>query len=114
MPGRAGVDAMSGPLVPGERTGPLLTVTGLSRGFGQVEVLDGVDLQVGWGEAVTVTGPNGSGKTTLLRCVTGADRLVRGRSRKLAGGGRIFMSGSSWPPWSDRWPSDRPGRWGGC
>jgi ABC-2 type transport system ATP-binding protein len=78
MPGRAGVYAMSGPLVPGERTGPLLTVTGLCRSFGQVAVLAGVDLQVGWGEAVAVTGPNGSGKTTLLRCVTGADRPSAG------------------------------------
>jgi ABC-2 type transport system ATP-binding protein len=78
MPGRAGVHTVSGPLGPGEHTGPLLTVTGLCRSFGQVAVLAGVDLQVGWGEAVAVTGPNGSGKTTLLRCVTGADRPSAG------------------------------------
>jgi ABC-2 type transport system ATP-binding protein len=78
MPGRAGIHTVSGPLGPGERTGPLLTVTGLCRSFGQVAVLAGVDLQVGWGEAVAVTGPNGSGKTTLLRCVTGADRPSAG------------------------------------
>jgi ABC-type multidrug transport system ATPase subunit len=58
--------------------GALLTVTGLCRRFGKVPVLTGVDLSVGWGEAVAVTGPNGSGKTTLLRCVAGADRPSAG------------------------------------
>ena len=58
--------------------GPLLSVSGLSREFGQVPVIEGIDLQVGWGEAVAVTGPNGSGKTTLLRCVVGTDRPSAG------------------------------------
>jgi ABC-2 type transport system ATP-binding protein len=58
--------------------GPLLSVSGLSRLFGDVPVIEGIDLQVGWGEAVAVTGPNGSGKTTLLRCVVGADRPSAG------------------------------------
>jgi ABC-2 type transport system ATP-binding protein len=61
-----------------DRTGPLLTVTGLSRSFGETPVLTGVDLRVDWGEAVAVTGRNGSGKTTLLRCVAGADRPSAG------------------------------------
>jgi ABC-2 type transport system ATP-binding protein len=58
--------------------GPLLSVSGLSRVFGEVPVIEGIALQVGWGEAVAVTGPNGSGKTTLLRCVVGADRPSAG------------------------------------
>jgi ABC-2 type transport system ATP-binding protein len=58
--------------------GPLLSVSGLSRVFGHVPVIEGIDLQVDWGEAVAVTGPNGSGKTTLLRCVVGADRPSAG------------------------------------
>jgi ABC-2 type transport system ATP-binding protein len=64
--------------VPSDRSDRLLTVTGLRRSFGQTDVLAGVDLRVGWGEAVAVTGPNGSGKTTLLRCVMGADRPSAG------------------------------------
>jgi ABC-2 type transport system ATP-binding protein len=56
-----------------DRSGPLLTISGLRRSFGETPVLAGVELAVGWGEAVAVTGPNGSGKTTLLRCVAGAD-----------------------------------------
>jgi ABC-type multidrug transport system ATPase subunit len=58
--------------------GPLLVVAGLRRSFGPVTALAGVDLQVGWGEAVAVVGPNGSGKSTLLRCVAGADRPSAG------------------------------------
>jgi ABC-2 type transport system ATP-binding protein len=65
-------------LVPPDRAAPLLMVSGLSRSFGPVPVLAGVDLAVRRGEAVAVTGPNGSGKTTLLRCVAGADRASAG------------------------------------
>jgi ABC-type multidrug transport system ATPase subunit len=61
-----------------DRAGPLLLVAGLSRNFGEHPVLAGVDLEVGWGEAVAVVGPNGSGKTTLLRCVAGSDRPSAG------------------------------------
>jgi ABC-2 type transport system ATP-binding protein len=73
VPGRTELSASATSAAPQDRTGPLLTVLGLSRSFGHLPVLAGVDLTVGWGEAVAVTGPNGSGKTTLLRCVAGAD-----------------------------------------
>jgi ABC-2 type transport system ATP-binding protein len=64
-----------------ERTGPLLTITGLRRSFGEVEVLSGIDAEVRPGEAVAVVGPNGSGKSTLLRCVAGMDRPSAGSVR---------------------------------
>lgn len=51
-----------------ERT---LEVRGLSRRFGQLEVLSGLDVDLAPGERLAVRGPNGSGKTTFLRCVTG-------------------------------------------
>ncbi|WP_116134130.1 amino acid ABC transporter ATP-binding protein [Tropicimonas sp. IMCC34043] len=50
-------------------TDPLLSIRGLRKSFGEIEVLKDVDLDVGRGEVVTVIGPSGSGKTTLLRCV---------------------------------------------
>jgi polar amino acid transport system ATP-binding protein len=48
---------------------PLLSVTGLSKIFGEVPVLDRVDLTVQTGEIVMIVGPSGAGKSTLLRCI---------------------------------------------
>jgi ABC-2 type transport system ATP-binding protein len=79
MPRRLEASAGSALVTPPDRSGPLLTISGLSRNFGPVHVLTGIDAAVGWGEAVAVTGPNGSGKTTLLRCVAGADQPTSGR-----------------------------------
>ncbi len=50
---------------------PLLQVQGLCAGYGPVQVLFGVDLDVRAGEVVAVLGPNGAGKTTLLRALAG-------------------------------------------
>ena len=50
-------------------TEPLVRIRGLGKSFGATRVLEGVDLDVGRGEAVVVIGPSGSGKTTLLRCI---------------------------------------------
>lgn len=50
---------------------PLLDIRGLSSGYGKIEVLHEVDLQVAAGEVVVLLGPNGAGKSTLLRAVSG-------------------------------------------
>ncbi|MBM9468292.1 amino acid ABC transporter ATP-binding protein [Nakamurella leprariae] len=47
---------------------PAISIRGLHKSFGPVEVLKGIDLDVP-GEVVCVIGPSGSGKSTLLRCV---------------------------------------------
>ncbi|HEX9891517.1 MAG TPA: ABC transporter ATP-binding protein [Actinomycetota bacterium] len=49
----------------------LLEVVGLSRRFGGVRAVDGVDFHTDQGEIVGVIGPNGAGKTTLFNIVTG-------------------------------------------
>jgi branched-chain amino acid transport system ATP-binding protein len=49
----------------------LLEVRGLRAGYGIVEVLFGLDLEVDAGELVVVLGANGSGKTTTLRAISG-------------------------------------------
>ena len=49
----------------------LLSVTGLTAGYGKIAGLHGVDMTIHAGEAVALLGPNGAGKTTLLRAVSG-------------------------------------------
>ena len=50
---------------------PLLEIRGLRGGYGRVEVLRGVDLQVNAGEMVALLGSNGAGKSTLNKMVCG-------------------------------------------
>jgi branched-chain amino acid transport system ATP-binding protein len=49
----------------------LLSISGLAAGYGEQQVLFGVDLHVGRGEAVSLMGRNGMGKTTTVRAVMG-------------------------------------------
>ena len=51
-------------------TGPLVEISGLSAGYGEVPVLFDVSLVVEAGEIVTLVGSNGAGKTTLLRALS--------------------------------------------
>lgn len=60
------------------RTSPLLRVRGLTKKFGDIEVLSGVDLTVTSGKALALRGRNGAGKSTLLRCITGVDAPTAG------------------------------------
>jgi branched-chain amino acid transport system ATP-binding protein len=54
----------------------LLSVRGLHAGYGEVEILRGIDLVVGAGDMVAVLGANGAGKSTLNMAISG---LVRAR-----------------------------------
>ncbi len=53
---------------------PILAISGLSKQFGGVTALAGVDLTIEEGEILGVVGPNGSGKTTLFNVVTGVHK----------------------------------------
>ena len=59
----------------------LLQIDGLACSYGGIDVLHGVDMQVGAGEAVCLVGPNGAGKTTLAKAVTGLVRPTAGDVR---------------------------------
>ena len=48
---------------------PLLKVRGLTKKFGNLNVLNGIDQDIFKGEKVVVIGPSGSGKSTFLRCL---------------------------------------------
>jgi len=49
----------------------LLSVRGLTAGYGPIEVLHGIDLDVNEGEIAVILGANGAGKTTTMRAVSG-------------------------------------------
>ncbi|HEU4894361.1 MAG TPA: ATP-binding cassette domain-containing protein, partial [Acidimicrobiia bacterium] len=65
---------------------PLLQIEGLSKAFGGLRAINGLDLHVDEGEIVSVIGPNGAGKTTLFNMITGlyapdrGDIVFEGRS----------------------------------
>jgi branched-chain amino acid transport system ATP-binding protein len=57
----------------------LLEVVGLAAGYLGERVIDGIDIEVGDGEAVAIVGSNGAGKTTLFRAIAGLLPAVDGR-----------------------------------
>jgi len=61
------------------RSDPLLLLQGVSAGYGELTILQGVDLSVAAGETLCVIGRNGMGKTTLLRTIVGQTRLLDGK-----------------------------------
>ena len=51
-----------------------ITVSGISKGFGSLSVVDNVTLDVRDGEFIAIVGPSGCGKTTLLNIIAGFER----------------------------------------
>ncbi len=56
----------------------MITTTGLSKHFQDLQVLKNIDLQVAAKDIVVVLGPSGSGKSTLLRCLNGLEDISGG------------------------------------
>ena len=55
----------------GSASSVIISLRGLSKSFGAVRAVDGVDLDIYQGEFLTLLGPSGSGKTTVLRMIAG-------------------------------------------
>jgi branched-chain amino acid transport system ATP-binding protein len=70
---------------------PKLSVSHLQAGYGDVQVLWDISLEVKPGELVCLIGSNGAGKTTLLRCVSG---IVKATSGTIAIDGRDMTNAS--------------------
>jgi len=71
----------------------LLSLENLTKRFGGLVAVDGVNLEVEKGESIGIVGPNGSGKTTLYNVISGV---------YLADAGKIIFEGkdiTSWPPY---------------
>jgi ABC-2 type transport system ATP-binding protein len=69
---------------------PAVEIAGLTKSFGSVPALDGLDLTVPTGEVVGFLGPNGAGKSTTIRVLLGLLRADTGSVRLLGG-----------DPWAD-------------
>lgn len=63
---------------------PVIRTVGLTKDFGKLKVLKGIDEQILRGEVVSVIGPSGSGKSTFLRCLNRLEEPT---------GGKIFFEG---------------------
>ena len=104
---------------------PFLVIDALTKRFGKVPALDGIDLALGKDELLVVLGPTGAGKTTLLRTIAGLEEPTSGTIRMngadvapLSPAERdvalVFQNFSLYPDWSVRknmeFPLRAPGR----
>ena len=56
----------------------LLAISDLDAGYGDLQILDGVDMDVADGEYVAIVGPNGAGKSTVMKSVFGLTTYMGG------------------------------------
>ena len=60
----------------------MIQLQGITKSFGSLQVLRGIDLNIDKGEIVSIVGPSGAGKTTLLQIMGTLDALDSGTDRK--------------------------------
>ena len=70
----------------------ILSVSGLKKSYGKLDVLKDINVDIGEGEVVCVIGPSGSGKSTMLRCLNMLEQPDGGRielhGKEVFGGGK--------------------------
>ncbi len=57
----------------------MITFEGVNKWFGDLHVLQDIDLEVDRGEVVVICGPSGSGKSTLIRCINRLEKFQKGK-----------------------------------
>jgi ABC-2 type transport system ATP-binding protein len=62
-------------------TTPAIELTGISKNFGAIHAVDGVDLSIARGEVVALLGPNGAGKSTTIDLALGLSHPTTGTAR---------------------------------
>ncbi|MBC7578313.1 MAG: amino acid ABC transporter ATP-binding protein [Tardiphaga sp.] len=72
------------PADPAQTAAPIIEMSGVTKWYGDVQVLKDIDFTVARGERVVICGPSGSGKSTMIRCI---NRLEEHRD------GRIVVNG---------------------
>ena len=78
-PDPAGPDPLAGPSVaPGHTGPPLVVLTDVDKYFGELHVLQQINLSIARGEVVVVLGPSGSGKSTLCRAINRLETIQSG------------------------------------
>ena len=65
-------------------TDKMIEIQGITKSFGELQVLKGIDLTINKGEVVSIVGPSGAGKTTLLQIMGTLDK---------ADAGQVFING---------------------
>jgi ABC-2 type transport system ATP-binding protein len=86
MGARIGASGLAGAgTAPGTRANLVLRAGGLTKRYGRVVALDGLDLEVGAGEVHAFLGPNGAGKTTAIRVLLGLLKADAGEVTLLGG-----------------------------
>ena len=79
---------------------PDVTLRGISKSFGTVEILHDINLEVKDGEFCVFVGPSGCGKTTLLRIIAGLETIGRASFPSAGGGSTSWRRPSGASPWS--------------
>lgn len=62
-----------------KRESNMIDIKGITKSFGKLQVLKGIDLHIGKGEVVSIVGPSGAGKTTLLQIIGTLDKADTGK-----------------------------------
>jgi general L-amino acid transport system ATP-binding protein len=73
------VEETTGAATKESKGGPIIQITGLHKWFGDLHVLNDINLTVKRGERIVICGPSGSGKSTMIRCINHLEQHQRGQ-----------------------------------